>query len=509
MVEAVLAFESINELDMLIQKELKWTKEDSLRFLNYEDYPTENIILKEREWIPPSEGRNKLIEFLKNKLEAKRLQNVQGKMRWAIPRRMAEVSETAPNVSNEQDSNLEETRPAKTITVNLTQLQFGVFSPRKTNKKWIEHLKEAIQAEGVQSFPSPKVRPHPDNGKMAELRYQLVDGEHFCRALQELGIKEVKIEVLSLTDQEADCKAMRFNQIHGKPLEPVEEARHLKKMMSKYGLSQEQVGERFKRSRQWVSARLNLLRLDENIATRVAQPSTAREVARAPKEDHEVIADKVEREGLSVKATQAVVQAIKEDPEKKEQVLTKQGPPKLTRCGFPGCMKGAYFPTFYGKVPVCPDCDKKIQEDPSLAEKLKEKPSVPERTTKKTYDPLKPTWEERQAAMHPKESKMDWEMFELLKNDPKVKEHGYTVEFQKEYILLTTISDVTLVKDGDEIAVYWDHKKTHKNRENRDAYLRGLLEKRHHGTRAVGFDYKDNTKKSVEELLRKVHGELR
>lgn len=183
--------------------------------------------------------------------------------------------------------------------------------------------------------------------------------------------------------------------------------------------------------------------------------------------------------------------------------------PKLTRCGFPECQKGAYRPAIIEGVPVCPDHNEAIQKDPSLIKELLAKPSVPERTLKKTYSPFKPTREEREALMHPKESKMDWEMFELLKNDPKVKEHGYKVEFQKEYILLTTISDVTLVKDDDEIAVYWDHVKTHKNRGNRDAYLRGLLEKRHHGTRALGFDYKDNTKKSVEELLRQVHGELR
>jgi len=182
---------------------------------------------------------------------------------------------------------------------------------------------------------------------------------------------------------------------------------------------------------------------------------------------------------------------------------------KLVRCGFPGCMKGAYKPAIVEGVPVCPDHNEAIQKDPSLIKKLLAPPQVPERTTKKTYDKIPLTWEERQALMRPRESKMDWEMYELLKNDPKVKEHGYKVEFQKEYILLTTISDVTLVKDGDEIAVYWDHVETHKNRGERDPYLRGLLEKRHHGTRAVGFDYKDNTKKSVEELLRKVHGELR
>jgi len=172
-------------------------------------------------------------------------------------------------------------------------------------------------------------------------------------------------------------------------------------------------------------------------------------------------------------------------------------------------LKGAYKPAIVEGVPLCPDCNKKIKENPALIKQLWEKPSVPERTTKKTYDLAKPTWEERKAKMHPRESKVDWTMYEILKNDPLVKEHGYKVEFQKEYILLRTISDVSLVKDDDEIVCYWDHTKTHKNREERDIELRGLLEKRHHGTRAIGFDYKDNTKKSILELQKKVHEELR
>jgi len=64
------------------------------------------------------------------------------------------------------------------------------------------------------------------------------------------------------------------------------------------------------------------------------------------------------------------------------------GKPKVYRCGFPGCMKGAYYPNFYGDIPVCPDCNKKIQEDPSLAEKLGEKPSPSQKVERKKYVPL-------------------------------------------------------------------------------------------------------------------------
>lgn len=182
------------------------------------------------------------------------------------------------------------------------------------------------------------------------------------------------------------------------------------------------------------------------------------------------------------------------------------GKPTVYACGFPDCQRTTYYPTFYENVPICPYHDEQIQKDPSLAEKLKEKPTGPRaKTEKKLY---KPTWQERKEKMHPKESKMDWDIFLLAQANPKIKAAGYRVVFQKEYVLVVTKSDLTLEKiDGShEKAFFWDHIEIHKNRRDRDAYLRGLLERRYPHAKVIGVDYHDNTKQSIAEIMQEIVG---
>jgi len=474
--------ESIGELDQTIREELAWTKEDSLRFLTYEDHPGKHIVLKEREWIPPSEGKNKLIKLLENTLEAKRLQNVRGMMRWAIPRRKVE----APAPLAAPLEHLESPAGPQPVTVKLSQLQYGKFSPRKTNKKWIEHLKEAIQAEGVQSFPPPKVRIHPNAHNMAKTQYQLVDGEHFCRALEELSVKEVTVEVHALTDEEADFKAMRFNQVHGKPLEPIEEARHLKKMIETYGYTQEKIGEKFCRTQQWVSKRLALLEVakdDVSPTTRVVTPSHAEKIRPLPEEDKASIVDKIEREELSTRETAKVLKEIEKHPERKKDILTKTFIPTGVVCFC--CHLGTYSPVFYDDKAVCPSCEK----DPKQMLKLKQKPSPPKKPKEKEPPKPKDTGEQRRAHMHPQHSRMELEVIQELQVE------GWPIETDIEIPLTITRPDgyvrpvnMPLYVDGI----------VHEGHEDRDERIDKILRRR--GLTPVRERYNHYSKKNKERI---------
>jgi len=155
---------------------------------------------------------------------------------------------------------------------------------------------------------------------------------------------------------------------------------------------------------------------------------------------------------------------------------------------------------------VCSKCADKIDKNPGLVKELKEKPSSPpKRTVKHEYKP-KETAEYRVAQRHPSESNMDKDIFLEATENKEIEEAGYRVVFQKEYILLVTRSDVTLEKiDGShEKAIFLDHIEIHKNRRDRDTYLRGLLEKRYPYAKAVGIDYQDNTKQSKAEIMQKI-----
>jgi len=104
--------------------------------------------------------------------------------------------------------------------------------------------------------------------------------------------------------------------------------------MEKYDLSQEQIGDKFSRSQQWVSKRLAMLELPESdVTTRVVTSTHVEEIVKAPEDARAEIVDKVEEEELATRPTHELVQEIKETPEKKREVLATPYDPIGVECG--------------------------------------------------------------------------------------------------------------------------------------------------------------------------------
>jgi ParB family chromosome partitioning protein len=210
-----------------------------------------------------------------------------------------------------------------TVNLRLEQLETDVFSPRKAfSEGYISELAESIEREG--QLKPIIVRAHPTKSNV----YQVIDGEHRIRALRKLGREVVRAEVRRLSDEEAYLLAMRINQMHGKRLEELEEGLHIKKMMDEFGYTQIEVAEKLKKSQPWVSSRLRLverlaLETREAFITRVIDATHAREIAELPKEDQTAVVAKVVGEKLSSRKTTALVHAIKEHPDAKEEILSK------------------------------------------------------------------------------------------------------------------------------------------------------------------------------------------
>ena len=210
-----------------------------------------------------------------------------------------------------------------TVNLRLEQLETDVFSPRKAfSEGYISELAESIEREG--QLKPIIVRAHPTKPNV----YQVIDGEHRIRALRKLGREVVRAEVRRLSDEEAYLLAMRINQMHGKRLEELEEGLHIKKMMDEFGYTQIEVAEKLKKSQPWVSFRLSLAErlapeTQEALITRVIEIAHAREIAELPKEDQPAVIAKVAGDKLSFKKTEALVHAIKENPENKVEILAK------------------------------------------------------------------------------------------------------------------------------------------------------------------------------------------
>lgn len=104
----------------------------------------------------------------------------------------------------------------------------------------------------------------------ADEPFQIVAGERRWTAAVELGLKEVPVVVGELSDEEA-LELMMVENLQREDIDPVEEARGVRLLIERAGLSADEVGERICKSREWVELRQGLLGL----------PEEAQELARA------------------------------------------------------------------------------------------------------------------------------------------------------------------------------------------------------------------------------------
>lgn len=100
--------------------------------------------------------------------------------------------------------------------------------------------------------------------KVDEDGYELIAGERRLRAAKILNLKTVPVIVRTVRGQEKLELALIEN-IQRKDLNPIEEARAFQKLISEFGLTQEEVAKKIGKSRPVVANTLRLLTLPEEI----------------------------------------------------------------------------------------------------------------------------------------------------------------------------------------------------------------------------------------------------
>ncbi|MCD6432374.1 ParB/RepB/Spo0J family partition protein [Candidatus Bathyarchaeota archaeon] len=217
----------------------------------------------------------------------------------------------------------EKVEPLLSTKIRIEELELEGFTPRlSVDHRYVDELAESLKTEG--QLKPIIVRPHPEKPNC----YQVLDGVHRVRAARKLGWTLIRAEVRKLSDEEALILAMRVNQLHGKRLDPLEEALRIQKLIEQYRYTQAEIAQKFMRSQQWVSDRLKLVKdaapeLQTAVTTRVVKPTIAREIAKLPKDIQPKVVEKVAKEKLSRRKVKVVVEAIKENPESADNVLAK------------------------------------------------------------------------------------------------------------------------------------------------------------------------------------------
>lgn len=117
------------------------------------------------------------------------------------------------------------------------------------------------------------------------------------------------------------------------------------------------------------------------------------------------------------------------------------------------------------------------------------------------YDKAVHSKEERKARMSDGVSTMDRLMLVRLQNNQALKDAGWHVEFQKHYVVLELVSDVTLTNGVRELPFFWDGIEIHKaDKADRDETNRALLRKHHPELEVKSVAYKGNSEKEQLRL---------
>ena len=191
--------------------------------------------------------------------------------------------------------------PATTLPVSI--LDPNPDQPRQTMEpENLEHLKSSIHEHGV--LQPIVVRKNGD-------RYQVIAGERRLRAAQGLGLSEVPVIVREASDEEMLELALVEN-LQREDLDPIEKAVSFKAYLARSGRTQDAAATRLGLDRSTISNMIRLLELPEEVQLMVRSGLVAMGHARAilAVEDNKrrvEIAEKVAREGLSVRQVEQIV----------------------------------------------------------------------------------------------------------------------------------------------------------------------------------------------------------
>ncbi|WP_299672439.1 ParB/RepB/Spo0J family partition protein [uncultured Roseobacter sp.] len=177
-------------------------------------------------------------------------------------------------------------------------------NPDQPRKRFVEgdldDLTASIREKGV--IQPLIVRSVADN------QYEIVAGERRWRAAQAAKLHELPVVVRSFTDVEV-LEVAIIENIQRADLNPVEEAAGYRQLMDRFGHTQEKLAEALGKSRSHIANLLRLLNLPETVLEMVRRGDLSSGHARAliPARDPLKLAQMIVKDGLSVRATEALV----------------------------------------------------------------------------------------------------------------------------------------------------------------------------------------------------------
>jgi ParB family chromosome partitioning protein len=208
----------------------------------------------------------------------------------------------------------------------IEKLRPGPYQPREIfDTEAIDALADSIKEHGIIQPIIVCLAELDDNSTL----YEIIAGERRWRASQRAGLHQVPVIIRDIEPQAALAVSLIEN-IQREDLNPLEEARALKRLHDEYALTHEQVGNSVGRSRAAVSNLIRLLDLADTVQEMVLAKKLdmghARALLAADKATQVDIAKQVIFKGLSVRETEALVKTYLPADKKQKSVKSKKDP---------------------------------------------------------------------------------------------------------------------------------------------------------------------------------------
>jgi ParB family chromosome partitioning protein len=213
-------------------------------------------------------------------------------------------------------------RMRQTRNIAIEQIEPGRAQPRRIfDETELDTLAESIRERGVLQ---PILVRRIDKGGD---RLEIIAGERRWRAAQRAGLHEIPALVREFSDTEA-LEIALIENIQRSDLTALEEADGFQRLIDEYAHTQEDVARAVGKSRSHVANTLRLLTLPPKAQDYLASGSLTAGHARAllASRDPDGLADYVVAGGLSVRATERLVQGQGKDRARKSKISDRARP---------------------------------------------------------------------------------------------------------------------------------------------------------------------------------------
>ena len=201
--------------------------------------------------------------------------------------------------------------------IPLSEIQPRKDQPRKDfNFEGLQQLADSIAANGL-------IQPIAVRESAGGF-YEIIAGERRWRAAKMAGLTEVPVTILSADSRKA-AELSIIENVQREDLNPIEEARAYKKLMTEYNLTQDKVAAAVGKSRSAVANLLRLLDLPEKTQALVVSGDLSEGHAKVLlgciyEEDLEKAAQTVVEKQYSVRQTEALVKRLNDAAEREEKI---------------------------------------------------------------------------------------------------------------------------------------------------------------------------------------------